>query len=91
MFVLSPGTECSLYTTIISIRSIPRHSTYTAKQDSNCLTPAELKELACQAVETALQASFSCMFPYCYDVCYILSEVPCSSEHAKAAEAVSSF
>ncbi|KAF8496730.1 hypothetical protein F5888DRAFT_361236 [Russula emetica] len=42
-----------------SVRSIPRYSAYTTKQRSNCLTPAELKDLARQTVESTLQASLS--------------------------------
>lgn len=42
-----------------SVSSIPRYSAYTSMQRSDCLTPAELKDLACQCVESTLQASLS--------------------------------
>jgi len=42
-----------------SVRSIPRRSAYTSRQSSSCLTPAELKDLACQTVESMLRASLS--------------------------------
>lgn len=61
MIDLSPGTECSSYTTVTSVRSIPRYSAYTTKQRSSCLTPAELKDLASQTVGSTLQGSLSFM------------------------------
>ena len=56
MFFLNPGIECLLYTTFISLRSIPRYSAYTTTQRS-VLAPVELKDLACQTVESTLGKS----------------------------------
>jgi len=42
-----------------SVRSVPRYSAYTSRHSSSCPTPAELKDLASQAVESALRASLS--------------------------------
>ncbi|KAI0286179.1 hypothetical protein BC826DRAFT_918404 [Russula brevipes] len=42
-----------------SVRSIPRFSAYTTRHSSSCLTSAELKDLASQAVESTLRVSLS--------------------------------
>ena len=57
MFVLSAGIECSLYITFISLHFIPRYSMYTSTQISGCLTPVELKDLACQTVKSTLHVT----------------------------------
>jgi hypothetical protein len=63
--VLSPHTECSSYSTVISVSCIPRLSEYTGNQRNSCLsslTPAELKDLAHRTVESTLRASLPWFF-----------------------------